>query len=315
MQRATMNGKHISTYSEAEFQNLLTADESVVNIDRLRESARYGVPHSVRGEVWKILLGVANPDRSEEMSTRKKVTEGFEKIRSAAKVDHVVMKKLRKDVKRYTQSHRDDFFAIRSVRLRLEELLVVFLSTSKEYAYNKTALVHMLAPFVYCLDSNNSSNNTDDQSGSNTEGMDAYHCFAHMMASLEHSPTSSKIHKSMSKFLMLFRALLPELYTHFEDEELVPNDWALSWLKDMLAHSLSLECLLRLWDTYFACDEQWDMHIYVCLAILRQTAEEMMELESSELLNFLQTLPVLDMDQIIMHAYNIRGELLESKLI
>ena len=33
---------------------------------------------------------------------------------------------------------------------------------------------------------------------------------------------------------------------------------------------LFTECTLRLWDTYFSSEEGWDLHIYVCLAILRQ---------------------------------------------
>ena len=68
--------KNIFTFSELEFQELLT-DESHINIGRLREAARYGVPQSVRGEVWKILLFVSKPDKSEELSARKRMQEEF----------------------------------------------------------------------------------------------------------------------------------------------------------------------------------------------------------------------------------------------
>jgi len=40
-----------------------------------------------------------------------------------------------------------------------------------------------------------------------------------------------------------------------------------------------------------------------------------MEFEYSELKAFLLHLPVLDMDQVIMHAYNIRDEVVAMQLL
>ncbi|CAG8543227.1 3776_t:CDS:2, partial [Scutellospora calospora] len=45
-----------------EFEDILNA-EVYVDLDKLRESARHGVPMKVRGEVWKYLLGVNPADR------------------------------------------------------------------------------------------------------------------------------------------------------------------------------------------------------------------------------------------------------------
>ena len=50
------------TFPKAHFQELL-ADETRVDVAQLREAARYGVPSSVRGAVWKVLMGVDNPDK------------------------------------------------------------------------------------------------------------------------------------------------------------------------------------------------------------------------------------------------------------
>ncbi len=35
----------------------------------------------------------------------------------------------------------------------------------------------------------------------------------------------------MSTFMMFFQQMLPELFTYFEDEEVGPNDWAVSWIR------------------------------------------------------------------------------------
>lgn len=57
----------------------------------------------------------------------------------------------------------------------------------------------------------------------------------------------------------------------------MPNEWAYSWLKFFLANEvfissklqlnfkLPLDCLLRLWDAYFAENDGLDLHIYVCI--------------------------------------------------
>ena len=51
------------------------------------------------------------------------------------------------------------------------------------------------------------------------------------------------------------------------------------------------------------------------LAILMACEEDLMEFEYSELKAFLLHLPVLDMDQVIMHAYNIRDEVVAMQLL
>jgi hypothetical protein len=124
--------------------------------------------------------------------------------------------------------------------------------------------------------------------------------------------------------MMFFQQMLPELFTYFEDEEVGPNDWAVSWIRVrtctaahaartrrtrthmthsgytqfLLAKELPMDCVLRLWDTYFSCAEGLGLHLYTMLAILVNFHEELIELEHSELKGFLQHLPEMDMDQV-----------------
>ncbi|EFA83949.1 hypothetical protein PPL_03019 [Heterostelium album PN500] len=86
-------------------------------------------------------------------------------------------------------------------------------------------------------------------------------------------------------------------FNHFEEEEINSNDWAMSWLRYLLSVELPLECVLRLWDTYLSAQLGLDLHVFVCLAILINFSEELLELEHSEILGFLQHLPGIDMDQ------------------
>jgi len=45
-----------------EYQELM-ANEVYVEIDKLQDIAKHGIPDEVRGEVWKYLLGVQDPDK------------------------------------------------------------------------------------------------------------------------------------------------------------------------------------------------------------------------------------------------------------
>ncbi|ORY88160.1 hypothetical protein BCR35DRAFT_330366 [Leucosporidium creatinivorum] len=51
-----------------EFADTLNA-EQYVDIQKLRSFARYGIPPSLRGEVWLYLLGVLSPDRTNEITS------------------------------------------------------------------------------------------------------------------------------------------------------------------------------------------------------------------------------------------------------
>lgn len=104
-------------------------------------------------------------------------------------------------------------------------------------------------------------------------------------------------------FLTLFRTLLPDLYAHFEDEDVISDNnssWSYLWITGLLAKELPIECVARLWDTYFSIDVNFfgDLHVYVCLAILSFLKDNLEELEQSEISGTLGRLPLLDMDHV-----------------
>lgn len=70
-------------------------------------------------------------------------------------------------------------------------------------------------------------------------------------------------------------------------------------MQHLLAKELPMDCVLRLWDTYFSSAEGLGLHLYTMLAILVNFSEELTELEHSELKGFLQHLPEMDMDQVV----------------
>ena len=93
----------------------------------------------------------------------------------------------------------------------------------------------MVGPFVYAM----------------PKESDIYYSFQRLQERINTS-FSEGIASKLANFIMLLRSLHADLYDHFEDEELEPNGWAVSWLEFLLAKELPFSCVLRLWDTYFA---------------------------------------------------------------
>ena len=83
----------------------------------------------------------------------------------------------------------------------------------------------------------------------------------------------------------------------------------------MLSQELPLDCLFRLFDTFMAGSIGFELHPFLCLAILQSSKEELVELEFSGLKGYLYNLPQLDMDMILMQAHSIYQEVETMKLL
>eukprot|EP01006_Ploeotia_vitrea_P026679 TRINITY_DN5963_c0_g1_i1.p1 TRINITY_DN5963_c0_g1~~TRINITY_DN5963_c0_g1_i1.p1 ORF type:complete len:303 (-),score=177.65 TRINITY_DN5963_c0_g1_i1:194-1102(-) len=290
-------GSKINEEDGVVFEELLS-NESRINMAQLREAAADGVVAAVRGEVYKLLLGVSDPDKSQEMSTGKQQQQEFMALNAQRKyVDARVRSAMMEDLREYTHNSNPQVaahFRAHVSQQRFAQVLLTFLGNQPHVAYSPR-LVHMLVPFVYCQQ----------------HRADMYYSFVRLLTLVRHHTSSQQLKPLLARFMMLFRAMDAELCTYLEDEDLSPNAWAIPWFKQLLAGCLPLEPLLRLWDTYFALgkDKFMSLHMYVCLSILRTCREDLMELEHSEIRHFLAHLPAMNMDRILAHAYNIRDEL------
>jgi hypothetical protein len=121
--------------------------------------------------------------------------------------------------------------------------------------------------------------------------------------------------QQIANFLMLFRLLLPALYNHFQDEEVNTNELVSDWFRTLFSKQLPLECVLRLWDTYFSSPEKLSLHVYVCLAVLSHFKEDLEDLEQSDIQSFMQRLPAVNIDAVLAQAYQLKFELMERSLV
>jgi len=310
--------------------------EVLTDVDRLRDMAFYGIPSEIRGRVWLKLhnfLTVANGSDGEAASKRKwlenvnsdvkslgqsvasvtvsdtvseaqrsgkTLSEGRGRVPSSTEaitasfetddhdilIDSLIMRNLKSEMARYARNNS----AFKSTKLqdKVFHILCMYIHRDPSiWTLHEAALVHVLGPFALLQ-----------------KESDAAHCFNLMIRAIDtyFGPTNGR--KTLGRFLMLFRSHLPELFTHFEEEDLEASRWAGSWLRYLLCRELPFACCLRLWDSYFAAPDGhgFALHTYVCLAILENCQLELIELENAELEVFLQQLPTLDIDRVIVQA-------------
>eukprot|EP00126_Sphaerothecum_destruens_P005686 Sdes_comp18959_c1_seq1m9486 len=118
-----------------EFQEVL-GTEMYVDMEKLREMASEGVPDEVRGEVWKYLLGVNRPDKSEEESTMKLQNEEYSEIgyyhndrhgeNPHSNANPETMKRVVGELKRYSPDNI--FFQDVEIRAMMERVIGTYLS-------------------------------------------------------------------------------------------------------------------------------------------------------------------------------------------
>lgn len=154
--------------------------------------------------------------------------------------------------------------------------------------------------------------------------VEIYFTFQELMKRLVWSMSFEGVKRMTVTFMTLLRHTLPELYQYLEEEQCAGGSWLTSWLQSLLSRELPLPCVLRLWDSYLsyrtlnfneASTALPQLHVYVCLAIMEACHEELMELDDTEVLWYLQHLPVLDMDQIITHAFNIKDDVFARSIL
>ncbi|RHZ88195.1 hypothetical protein Glove_26g209 [Diversispora epigaea] len=278
-----------------DFKDILTA-EVYVDLDKLRESARHGVPMVVRGEVWKYLLGVSPADRSQELTSLK---AKYDEYLTLEKENTDIIKRVRGEVGRYQRKNIiQDINGTKDYTNVFENVIGAYMNNNNRDADYNSAFVHLCGPFVYCIKNE----------------AEVYYCFTRLMAILDEYNLTHNINERVANFMTLFRAVIPDLCNYFEEEEVDINEWASSWLQFLFAKELQFENLMRLWDAYFSISDPIEFHPYVCLAVLKHTRENLEELEQSEIRTLLLRLPSMDMEQIINQAFNLRHEILERQI-
>ena len=222
--------------SKEEFLEI-TSTDVISEIDRLRDISFYGIPDEVRGKVWALLLAhlkllgedsglhpLGNNLDPNSVDQEDKVT-----VYDDILVDHEVVRVLKSEISRYLERTKKVFaiaphhtvYLTKPTKLRGKLLSMVhqYLNSAPgAWHMHHAALVHVAAPFALVF----------------RKESEATSSFRLLMRALDAHFGPSNGWKTLGRFLMLFRSRLPELFTHFEEEDLESGDWASSWLQYLL---------------------------------------------------------------------------------
>mmetsp|Transcript_2995 Transcript_2995/g.5722 ORF Transcript_2995/g.5722 Transcript_2995/m.5722 type:complete len:313 (-) Transcript_2995:1663-2601(-) len=292
----------------------LISHETTIEIDTLRDISFYGIPSEIRAKVWMVLLptlvvqpasesdGVGSGTDEEEhgmaligsvretsrSSSSVEASMGFSLATAHESItDFELLRVLKSELARFQR--RNALFKPTKVQTKILNIIQKYSQKgSSAWHAHHAGLVHVAAPFALLY----------------KKEAEASYCFHLMMRAIDAHFGPQNGSKTLGRFLMHFRSHLPELFTHFEEEDVEPSQWASSWLQWLLCRELPMDCCYRLWDSYFAAPDGhgFELHSFVCLAILDNCQADLIELEQGELLSFLRYLPTLDMDRIIVQG-------------
>lgn len=90
-----------------------------------------------------------------------------------------------------------------------------------------------------------------------------------------------------------------DLHQHFQDQEVMYIQFAFRWMNCALLRELPLQCIFRIWDTYFSEESSGfeNFHVYVCLVLLQKYRDRLMTMGFQEIVTFLQNLPTEEWEE------------------
>ncbi|SCZ93835.1 BZ3500_MvSof-1268-A1-R1_Chr6-3g08917 [Microbotryum saponariae] len=316
-----------------EFTDTLNA-EQYVDLQKLRSYSRYGIPPAIRGEVWLYLLGVLSPDRTNEITS---VRSKYASYANMDKLPPTHAHRLRLECTRYynrrlvpyarrrrqpglapnsmttsamirlslttsmpstspgtssiavKSNNEDEAMDIMAFTTSVENVLSAYLNRNLATEYHH-GLVPLVAPLVWTL---------------KTEaGM--YFSFERLMTIREEYTSKHPLPARLTFFMTIFRQFLPDLFSYFEEEAVDTRELAAAWLESLFSREMPIGMLMRVWDVYFSIQDPMEFHPFVCLAILTTCKDALEELDQSEVRSMLLSLPVMDVDRLVVEAHNLR---------
>ncbi|KAJ3132840.1 hypothetical protein HK100_004896 [Physocladia obscura] len=186
--------------------------ETKIDLEKLRDVGRNGVPDEVRADTWKYLLAVESPDKANEITKRLAKTEKY--VSTERQVSDVT-KRIRGEVSRYYRARSKSFGSFDQAT-GIENVVSAYLVHFPNQEYSPVLM---------------------------SDEVDIFYSFSALMNLIDNHYQQVSMFDRVSEFLMLFRTLQPELHNHFEEEEVDFKECASSWFQYLLAKELPLDYL------------------------------------------------------------------------
>lgn len=320
------------TVQGRKYEKILTAPN--VDLNELKSIAWNGVPAIARPVVWQILLGYLPSNRGRRETTlQRKRDEYRASVQQYWEIDD---SRRTKNELRLThqiavdipRTHPDvPLFHTPAVQRGLERILYIWSIKHPASGYVQ-GMNDLVTPFYLVflgafIDNPRACDITRVPSDilAAVEA-DTYWCLTKLLDGIQdhYTPSQPGIQRMIHRMEELVRRIDSDLYKHLENENLVFMQFAFRWMNCLLMRELSLNSIVRLWDTYLAeTGNGFDsFHIYVCTSFLVSWSKTLREKPFQDLITFLQQLPTQnwtdrDVEMLVSQAFVLQTQFQSSK--
>lgn len=309
-------------YRIAQLEALLTEDD--IDITALRKHAWNGVPMKDRAMVWQLLLGYVPTNKSRRENTvgrkrndyRDSVATYFEEaVLDRTSHEGETMRQIQVDLPR--TSPDTPFFQQPMIQKMMERILYIWSIRHPASSYVQ-GINDLLTPILLvCMSAFVTDALRCDVATISTDTLhaveaDSYWCLTKLLDYIQDHYTSSQpgLQRMVMRLEDLVHRVDNQLHSHLHNEGLQFMQFAFRWMNCLLLRELPLVCILRLWDTYLSEERSGfeHFHVYVCTVLLTKHRDQLIKLDFTELLTFLQDLPTQawneeDVEPILAQAY------------
>ena len=137
---------------------------------------------------------------------------------------------------------------------------------------------------------------------------DAFFCFTALMSEMRDvfiktlDDSSTGIGALMQRLVDTLRDVDPSLHSVMEEMQLRPQFYAFRWMTLLLSQEFQLPDVMRLWDSLFAAQDRSDYMLFLCVGMLQNVREVLLDGDFATSLKMLQSYPECDVARLIALA-------------
>lgn len=261
----------------------------------LQHRARCGVPNAIRGVLWATLSG-ANDVMLKNV--------GLYAMLCQQEVAETIHDSIQADIGRTFPNH-PLFEEGGPGQVKLYNVLRAY-TNFKQYVQNMSYIVAIL--LIY-LDEEvrQSALEVCVLMFSHVHEQLSFWVFAQLMKHYHLQPLfEHTVPESVKNYGLQLKAVMPDMYRHFEAQGLSIEIFASQWLRTLFAQQFDLGLVVRLWDLMFV--DGFEFVFKIPIAVLKQFKQDVMEMSGSNLIFFLKALPqqVQDYDELILEVLKVQ---------
>jgi len=300
----------------------------IIDIEKLRENARMGIPFKYRPTVWRIFMEYEPISREFSLSTltykRKDYFSCLERIygqnqqslwTSAQKsIIHQILIDLPRTPYKILKDNR--------VKKLFEHVLFVWAVRHPASGYVQ-GMNDILLPFFIvfisqyfpsfnsnCFFDMDNVSSISDNDLCNVEA-DCYWCFSKLLDEIQDSFTKDQpgLFRMIDMLKDVVEKADPSLSRTISQQGVQYMQFSIEWMNCLFVREFSMNCLLRVWDLYLSQVSQiGHTHVYVCASLLTYLSPKLINLNQMEFILYLQSMgpdkwSSDDIETILAQAY------------